>query len=112
MPVAPAASCGNLVVVERTRVTTSNPGNHPAFPPRNGLTAYVELLCRKICQNGANGRSHIPKPPVAGSEPVRARSAARACRGAWGQVQVVSQPNSCMGLEGTEKEGSWNDGTK
>src|SRR6266702_1591495 len=41
MPVAPAASCA-LVLVERTRVTTSTPES-PDVPARNGLTAYNAL---------------------------------------------------------------------
>src|ERR1700675_1850083 len=41
VPVAPAASCA-LVVIERTRVTTSTPES-PDIPARNGFTAYVVL---------------------------------------------------------------------
>jgi hypothetical protein len=41
VPVAPAASCA-IVVVERTRVTTSTPES-PGIPARNGFTAYVGL---------------------------------------------------------------------
>src|SRR5450631_3037831 len=41
MPNAPAASCA-IVVVERTRVTTSTPES-PGIPARNGFTAYVVL---------------------------------------------------------------------
>src|SRR5450755_3466472 len=41
MPVAPAASCA-IVVIERTRVTTSTPES-PGIPARNGFTAYVAL---------------------------------------------------------------------
>src|SRR5712675_1964991 len=41
VPAAPAASCA-LVVVERTRVTTSTP-ERPAFPHAMVLTAYVVL---------------------------------------------------------------------
>jgi hypothetical protein len=41
MPVAPAASCA-IVVIERTRVTTSTPES-PDIPARNGFTAYVAL---------------------------------------------------------------------
>src|ERR1700675_3596720 len=60
---------------------------------------------RKICQNVRTGGSH--QPPVAGSEPVRARRP-RACRGAWDRSGVFLNPNSCMGLEpGPSKEGSW-----
>src|SRR6202158_599702 len=51
------------------------------------------------------GGSH--QPPVAGSEPVRARRP-RACRGAWDRSGVFLNPNSCMGLEPEpSKEGSW-----
>src|SRR5450631_1973523 len=42
MPNAPAASCA-IVVVERTRVTTSTPES-PGIPARNGFTAYVVLF--------------------------------------------------------------------
>ena len=41
VPAAPAASCA-LVVVERTRATTSTPES-PGIPARNGFTAYVVL---------------------------------------------------------------------
>jgi hypothetical protein len=41
-PAAPAASCA-IVVIERTRVTTSTPES-PDIPARNGFTAYVVLL--------------------------------------------------------------------
>ncbi len=41
MPAAPAASCA-LVVVERTRVTTSTPES-PDVPARNGFTTYFVL---------------------------------------------------------------------
>jgi hypothetical protein len=44
VPVAPAVSCA-IVVIERTRVTTSTP-ERPAFPHAMVLTAYVALLCR------------------------------------------------------------------
>src|SRR5205085_10105106 len=60
---------------------------------------------RKICQNVRTGGSR--QPPVAESEPVRARRP-RACRGAWDRSGVFLNPNSCMGLEpGPSKEGSW-----
>src|SRR6202140_1226407 len=60
---------------------------------------------RKICQNVRTGGFH--QPPVAGSEPVRARRP-RACRGAWDRSGVFLNPNSCMGLEPEpSKEGSW-----
>jgi hypothetical protein len=41
MPNAPAASCA-IVVIERTRVTTSTPES-PDVPARNGFTAYFVL---------------------------------------------------------------------
>src|ERR1700731_3519459 len=60
---------------------------------------------RKICQNVRTGGSD--QPPVAESEPVRARRL-RACRGAWDRSGVFLNPNSCMGLEPeASKEGSW-----
>ena len=42
MPVAPAASCA-LVVVERTRVTTSTPES-PGVPARNGFSGFLRAL--------------------------------------------------------------------
>src|ERR1700692_4230150 len=60
---------------------------------------------RKIWQNVRTGGSD--QPPVAESEPVRARRP-RACRGAWDRSGVFLNPNSCMGLEPEpSKEGSW-----
>src|ERR1700730_12493899 len=41
VPSAPAVSCA-LVLVERTRVTTSTPES-PGIPARNGFTAYFAL---------------------------------------------------------------------
>ena len=41
MPAAPAASCA-IIVIERTRVTTSTPES-PGIPARNGFTAYFAL---------------------------------------------------------------------
>src|SRR6266480_2159648 len=61
---------------------------------------------RKICQNVRTGGSH--QPPLAGSEPVRARRPQEPA-GERGTGPVSSSnPNSCMGLEpGPSKEGSW-----
>src|ERR1700738_1905583 len=60
---------------------------------------------RQICQNVRTGGSD--QPPVAESEPVRARRP-RACRGAWDRSGVFLNPNSCKGLEPEpSKEGSW-----
>src|SRR5882762_4104559 len=42
MPVAPAASCA-LVVIERTRVTTSTPES-PGIPARNGFNGFLRAL--------------------------------------------------------------------
>src|ERR1700682_3412301 len=42
MPLAPAASCA-LVVVERTRVTTSTPES-PGVPARNGFNGFLRAL--------------------------------------------------------------------
>src|SRR5476649_1641485 len=41
VPAAPAVSCA-IVVIERTRVTTSTPES-PGIPARNGFNAYVVL---------------------------------------------------------------------
>jgi hypothetical protein len=43
MPAAPAASCA-MIVIERTRVTTSTPES-PGIPARDGFTTYFALLC-------------------------------------------------------------------
>src|ERR1700721_248462 len=60
---------------------------------------------RKICQNVRTGGSD--QPPVAESEPVRARRP-RACRGAWDRSGVFLNPNRWKGLEPEpRKEGSW-----
>jgi hypothetical protein len=60
----------HFVLVERTRVTTSTP-ERPAFPHAMVLRLMSCSCVRKICQNVRTGGSH--QPPVAGSEPVRAR---------------------------------------
>src|ERR1700694_5376245 len=82
-------------------VTPESPGI-----PRAMVLRFPSSSCvRKICQNMRTGGSH--QPPVAGSEPVRARRP-RACRGAWDRSGVFLNPNSCMGLEPEpSKEGSW-----
>src|ERR1700730_18345402 len=74
--------------------------------PIPAYTGITRRFCvRKIWQNVRTGGSH--QPPVAGSEPVRARRP-RACRGAWDRSGVFLNPNSCMGLEPEpSKEGSW-----
>ena len=54
MPNAPAASCA-MIVVERTRATTSTPES-PGIPARNGFTTYFELLCPQNLPECANGR--------------------------------------------------------
>src|ERR1700688_1662901 len=79
-------------------------GNHPAFPHAMVLRLTSCSCVRKIWQNVRTGGSH--QPPVAGSEPVRARRP-RACRGAWDRSGVFLNPNSGMGLEPEpSKEGS------
>src|SRR5438045_9348746 len=61
---------------------------------------------RKICQNVRTGGSH--QPPVAGSEPVRARRPQEPAGERGTDPVSSSNPNSCMGLEpGPSKEGSW-----
>ena len=42
VPVAPAASCA-MIVVERTRVTTSTPES-PDVPARNGFNGFLRAL--------------------------------------------------------------------
>src|SRR5882672_4887006 len=42
MPAAPAASCA-LLLVERTRVTTSTPES-PGIPARNGFNGFLRAL--------------------------------------------------------------------
>src|SRR6266850_5146923 len=42
MPAAPAASCA-MIVVERTRVTTSTPES-PGIPARNGFNGFLRAL--------------------------------------------------------------------
>ena len=42
VPVAPAASCA-MIVVERTRVTTSTPES-PGIPARNGFNGFLRAL--------------------------------------------------------------------
>jgi len=42
MPVAPAVSCA-MIVVERTRVTTSTPES-PGVPARNGFNGFLRAL--------------------------------------------------------------------
>src|SRR5229473_881833 len=67
VPVAPAVPCA-LVLVERTRVTTSTPES-PGIPARNGFTAYVALspvtglFChrhQRISGLSAPGRADLP----------------------------------------------------
>src|SRR6266849_2115565 len=61
MPVAPAASCA-LLVVERTRVTTSTPES-PGIPARNGFNGFLRafpgdrLFCHRRPRTNV-----VPKP--------------------------------------------------
>jgi hypothetical protein len=67
MPAAPAVSCA-IIVVERTRVTTSTPES-PGIPARNGFTTYfalspvIGLFCHRRlrkCGMSAPGRADLP----------------------------------------------------
>jgi hypothetical protein len=62
MPVAPAASCA-LVVVERTRVTTSTPES-PGVPARNGFNGFLRALPgdRAVLPPSPHGYPAHPNP--------------------------------------------------
>jgi hypothetical protein len=61
VPAAPAASCA-IVLVERTRVTTSTPES-PGIPARNGFTAYFALssVTGRFCHRRPR-TNVLPKP--------------------------------------------------
>src|SRR3979490_3571106 len=62
MPAAPAASCA-LVVVERTRATTSTPES-PGIPARNGFNSLCRALPgdRALLPPSARGYPACPHP--------------------------------------------------
>src|ERR1700686_3003582 len=68
-PMRPIAACA-MIVVERTRVSQVTPES-PGTPRAVVLQLITRSCVRKICQNVRTGGFH--QPPVAGSEPVRAR---------------------------------------
>src|SRR5882762_4115805 len=95
----------HLVLVERTRVTTSTPES-PGIP-RAMVLRFPSCSCvRKICQNVGTGGSD--QPPVAGSEPVRARRPLEP-GGERGTDPVSSSTRTVAGALEPEpsKEGSW-----
>src|ERR1700694_284141 len=87
-------------------VTPESPGI-----PRAMVLRFPSSSCvRKICQNVRTGGSH--QPPVAGSEPVRARRP-RALPGSVGQIRCLPQPEQLHGLRARTEQGrELNDGTK
>src|SRR3979411_2187942 len=92
-------------IVQRAHTSIQVQRRLSDIPCAMALRLIACSCVRKICQNVRTGGSH--QPPVAESEPVRARRP-RACRGAWDRSGVFLNPNSCMGLEPElSKEGSW-----
>src|ERR1700694_3409948 len=66
MPLAPAASCA-LVVVERTRVTTSTPES-PGIPARNGFNGFLRALPGdRACLPPSSANMVLSKPGRADS---------------------------------------------
>src|SRR6266436_7093745 len=95
----------HLVVVERTRVTTSTPES-PGIPARNGFNglcrALVSAKSARMCE-----RAVLTNRPSLDLSPF-VLEGHRACRGAWDRSGVFLNPNSCMGFEPEpSKEGSW-----
>src|ERR1700676_3008173 len=106
---APAVSCA-MIVVERTRVTTSTPES-PGIPARNGFNGFLRALVSaksaRMCE-----RAVVPQPPVAGSEPVRARRP-ESLTGSKGQIRCLPQPEQLHGLRARTEQGrELDDGTK
>src|ERR1700676_4692338 len=66
MPAAPAASCA-IVVIERTRVTTSTPES-PGIPARNGFNGFLRALPgdRAVLPPSSRGLRfyHCPVGPI------------------------------------------------
>ena len=62
MPNAPAASCA-MIVVERTRVTTSTPES-PGIPARNGFNGFLRALPgdRALLPPSLSGLRLCPRP--------------------------------------------------
>src|SRR5258706_16270635 len=94
-----------MIVVERTRVSQVTPES-PGIP-RAMVLRFPSCSCvRKICQNVGTGGSD--QPPVAGSEPVRARRPLEP-GGERGTDPVSSSTRTVAGALEPEpsKEGSW-----
>src|ERR1700682_5846853 len=87
-------------------VTPQSPGI-----PRAMVLRFSSSSCvRKICQNVRTGGSH--QPPVAGSEPVRARRP-QSLPGSVGQIRCLPQPEQLHGLRARTEQGKeLDDGTK
>src|SRR3979490_3019911 len=94
---------------KRTRAYRFSGGN-PAFPAQwlYGLSrALVSAKSVRMCE-----RAVLVKPPVAGSEPVRARRP-KSLPGSVGQVRCLPQPEQLHGLRARTEQGrELDDGTK
>ena len=95
---------------KHTVVTTVAPGS-PGIPARDGFNGFLRaLVSRKsarMCE-----RAVVPQPPVAGSEPVRARRP-ESLTGSKGQIRCLPQPEQLHGLRARTEQGrELDDGTK
>src|SRR5258705_12111166 len=109
MPVAPAASCA-MIVVERTRVTTSTPES-PGIPARNGFNGFLRALVSaksaRMCE-----RAVLTNRPSLDLSPF-VLEGRKSLPGSVGQIRCLPQPEQLHGLRArTEQGGELDDGTK
>src|ERR1700676_5637977 len=83
----------------------------PGIPARNGFNGFLRALVSaksaRMCE-----RAVVPQPPVAGSEPVRARRP-ESLTGSKGQIRCLPQPEQLHGLRARTEQGrELDDGTK
>ena len=106
---APAVSCARCT----SKNAHEHTGSAEAFRPslRNGFNGFLRALVSaksaRMCE-----RAVLAKPPVAGSEPVRAQRP-KSLSGSEGQIRCLPQPEQLHGLRARTEQGrELDDGTK
>src|ERR1700720_3505197 len=109
VPNAPAVSCA-MIVVERTRVTTSTPES-PGIPARNGFNGFLRALVSaksaRMCERAV--RTNRPSLDLSPFVLIGRKS----LTGSVGQTRCLPQPEQLHGLGARTEQGrELDDGTK
>src|ERR1700716_3775456 len=100
----------HLVVVERTRVTTSTPES-PGIPARNGFNGFLRAL---VCAKSARmcERAVLTNRPLLDLSPF-VLEGRKSLPGSKGQIRCLPQPEQLHGLRARTEQGrELDDGTK